>query len=188
MSRKSAYIPNPLEGGYRFTQSDGAITGVQEMEKGVWKTERIDRNESWSVTTDGIVKTETDRSGVETTLYTDNNGDGVYFEAMSWNQPVAGHQEDQYRFSFDLSGQASSVQEWDHGRWKTERIDRSETYAQQDGLVVKTEFEKGRTEWTVYADSNGDGTWTELAEGQGTVDLVAVKSLLAGVTADGLVY
>lgn len=188
MSRKSAYIANPLEGGYRFTQSDGTITGIQEMEKGAWKTERIDRNESWSITGDGIVKTETDRSGVETTLYTDVNGDGVYFETMSWNRPAMGPQDDQYRFSVDLSGNVTRIQEWDHGRWKTERIDSNETYAQQDGLVVKTEIEKGRSEWTVYADSNGDGTWTELAEGRGTVDLVAVKSLLAGMTADGLIY
>lgn len=188
MSRNSTYVPSPLEGGYRFAQSNGNITAVQEMEKGRWHNEKIDRHESWSVTGNSVVKTESHGNGTEVTLYTDSNGDGVYFEALSWNRPSMGSSDHQYRFTFDLSGKASSVQERDHSRWKTEHIDSNETYTHQDGLVVKSEIEKGRTEWTVYADSNGDGTWTELAQGHGLVDLVAVKSLLTGMTADGLIY
>ncbi|MFV3076544.1 hypothetical protein [Niveispirillum fermenti] len=187
MSRKSA-AASPFEGGYRFTQINGAITGVQEMEKGRWKNEKIDRNESWSTTENGIIKTETDRDGSEVTLYVDTNGDGVYFEAYSWKRPVAGAQDDLYRFGFAADGRVTSIQEWDDGRWEVERPDRNETYVLQDGLVIRTEMEKGRVEWTVFADSNGDGTWTELADGKGALDLIGVKSLLAGLTAEGLVY
>lgn len=179
---------SPFEGGYRFTLTNGAITGVQEMEKGRWQNEKIDRNESWSVTANGVVKTETDRDGTEVTLFTDANGDGVYVEAYSLNRPVAGTLDDAYRFTFDAAGTVTSLQEWDDGRWEAERPDRNETWRLQDGLVVKTEIEKGRTEWTIYADSNNDGTWTQLADGQGTLDIVGVKSLLSGLTADGVVY
>lgn len=187
MSR-TVSVPSPFEGGYRFTQTNGTITAIQEMENGRWQNEKIDRNESWSVTADGVVKTETDRHGTEVTLYTDTNGDGVYFEAYSWNRPVAGTLDDAYRFTFANDGRITSMQEWDDGRWETERPDRNETWQLRDGLVVKTEVEKGRVEWTVYADSNNDGTWTELADGQGTLDLVGVKALLSGLTAEGLVY
>ncbi len=179
---------SPFEGGYRFTLTSGTITGVQEMEKGRWQNEKIDRNESWSITADGVVKTETDRDGTEVTLYTDANGDGVFFEAYSVNRPVTSGVDDLYRFTFDSAGKVTTIQEWDDGRWETERPDRNETWQLRDGLVVKTEVEKGRIEWTVYADNNNDGTWVELAEGHGTLDLVGVKALLSDLTAEGLVY
>lgn len=179
---------SPFEGGYRFTLTGGTISGVQEMEKGRWQNEKIDRNESWSVTADGIVKTETDRDGTEVTLYTDANGDGVFFEAYSVNRPVTSGVDDLYRFTFDSAGTVTTIQEWDDGRWETERPDRNETWQLRDGLVVKTEVEKGRTEWTVFADNNNDGTWVELAEGHGTLDLVGIKALLSGLTDEGLVY
>ncbi len=179
---------SPFEGGYRFTLTSGTITGVQEMEKGRWQNEKIGRNESWSITADGVVKTETDRDGTEVTLYTDANGDGVFFEAYSLNRPVTSGVDDLYRFTFDSAGKVTTIQEWDDGRWETERPDRNETWQLRDGLVVKTEVEKGRIEWTVYADNNNDGTWVELAEGHGTLDLVGVKALLSGLTAEGLVY
>ena len=179
---------SPFEGGYRFTLTSGTITGVQEMEKGRWQNDKIDRNESWSVTANGVVKTETDRDGTEVTLYTDTNGDGVYFEAYSVNRPVTSGVDDLYRFTFDNAGTVTTIQEWDDGRWETERPDRNETWQLRDGLVVKTEVEKGRTEWTVYADNNHDGPWVQLAEGHGTLDLVGVKALLSGLTAEGLVY
>jgi len=187
MARK-AVATSIFEDGYRFTTSNGTITGVQEMENGRWKAEKIDRNESWSVTETGIIKTETDRDGTEVTLYTDTNGDGVYFESLSWNRPSSTNLDDQYRFTFDTAGTVSTIQEWDDGRWETERPDRDESWVLQDGFVIKTEIEKGKTEWTVFADSNGDGTWTELAEGNGAVDLIGVQSLLETLTADGLVY
>lgn len=188
MARKTAAAPSPFEGGYRFTLTNGVVAGVQEMEKGCWQNEKIDRNESWSVTAGGVVKTETDRDGVEVTFYVDADNDGVYFESYSLSRPAAGAQDDQYRFTIAADGAVVAIQEWDDGRWQAERPDRNETWRLQDGLVVRNEVENGRTEWTIYADSNGDGTWTELAEGAGALDLVGVKTLLAGLTAEGLIY
>ena len=74
----------------RFTfDANGEVVGAQEQKIGrngtvVWKNERIDANEDYSeVTIDGatyILKTETERSGVEFTLYRDDNQDGVWTE------------------------------------------------------------------------------------------------------------
>ena len=72
----------------RFTfDTNGEVVGAQEQKAGrngtvVWKNERIDANEDYSeVTIDGatyILKTETERSGVEFTLYRDDNQAGVW--------------------------------------------------------------------------------------------------------------
>lgn len=74
----------------RFTfDTNGEVVGAQEQKAGrngtvVWKNERIDANEDYSeVTIDGatyILKTETERNGVEFTLYRDDNQDGVWTE------------------------------------------------------------------------------------------------------------
>lgn len=74
----------------RFTfDANGEVVGAQEQKIGrngtvVWKNERIDANEDYStVTIDGdtyLVKTETERNGVEFTLYRDDNQDGVWTE------------------------------------------------------------------------------------------------------------
>ena len=74
----------------RFTfDANGEVVGAQEQKIGrngtvVWKNERIEANEDYStVTIDGdtyLVKTETERNGVEFTLYRDDNQDGVWTE------------------------------------------------------------------------------------------------------------
>lgn len=74
----------------RFTfDANGEVVGAQEQKAGrngtvVWKNERIEANEDYStVTIDGdtyLVKTETERNGVEFTLYRDDNQDGVWTE------------------------------------------------------------------------------------------------------------
>lgn len=188
MSPKSAAPASPFEGGNRFTLANGSVSAIQEMEKGRWLAERIERNESWALTPDGITRTETDRDGAGVTLFTDTNSDGVYFEALSWTRPATGAQDEQLRFTTAADGTITGIQEWDEGRWQTDRLDHNETYRFQDGLVIKTEMEKGRADWSAYADSNGDGVWTELAEGGSTLDLVGIKALLTALVADGLVY
>jgi hypothetical protein len=175
---------NPA-GDHRFTISNGTVTEVQELDDGVWKTEVLDADEKYAITDQGVVKTEIRGNGVERTLYTDADGDGTFSEAISWNQPIVGlFPEDLYHFAFSAEGTLLAVYSEDRGTWTQEQLEAVENYALIDGFVIKTDG----TEWTAYADSDGNGVWTEAVEGHGAVDLVAVKSLLADMTAEGTIF
>ena len=81
-------------------------------------------------------------------------------------------QPDQYVFGFGPDGAVISVAEVErNGRLDPEKIEKDESYHLEAGLVVKTELDDGQSEWTVYADPDGDGRWVELAEGHGPLDL-----------------
>lgn len=82
------------------------------------------------------------------------------------------NQADQYVFTFNPSGEVTSVAEVErNGRLDYEKIEKDESYRLVDGLVLKSERDDGQTEWTVYGDTDGDGFWTELGEGEGAPDL-----------------
>lgn len=88
-----------------------------------------------------------------------------------------GSDSDQYVFAFGADGAVTSVTEInENGQLKFEAIERDESYARVGDFVVKTEWDDGRPEWTVYADGNGDSRWTEVAEGYGVVNLAGVIS------------
>ncbi|NQE63586.1 hypothetical protein [Caulobacter sp. RHG1] len=70
----------------------------------------------------------------------------------------------------------SVVEIKENGQLKFEAIERDEGYARVGAFVVKTEWDAGRPEWTVYADGNGDSRWTEVAEVYGVVNLAGVIS------------
>lgn len=93
------------------------------------------------------------------------------------------HQPDQYVFTFGLDGAVTSVAEVErNGRLDYEKIGKDESYRLTDGLVVKTELDDGRVEWTVYGDADGDGRWIELAEGKGPLDLSLFTGAPGGET------
>lgn len=93
------------------------------------------------------------------------------------HQSDRGSESEQYVFTFGANGTVTSVAEIEeNGRLDYERIDRDESYALINNFVVKTEWDDGRAEWTVYADGNGDGRWTEMVEGYGLLDLAGVTS------------
>lgn len=88
-----------------------------------------------------------------------------------------GSDSDQYVFTFGADGAVTAVAEIkENGQLKFEAIERDESYARVGDFVVKTEWDDGRSEWTVYADGNGDSRWTEVAEGYGVVNLAGVIS------------
>ena len=71
-------MSNDANKGYQFTVVNGAVTAVYEIKDGRAKFEKMDRDESWSVDGNNIVKTETEHGRVETTVYSDIDGDGVF--------------------------------------------------------------------------------------------------------------
>ena len=124
----------------------------------------------------------------------DDDDDGENdFSAASWHGPGRdddssldhdnddgigrGSDSDQYVFAFAADGAVTSVAETKgNGQLKFEAIERDESYTRVGAFVVKTEWDDGRSEWTVYADGNGDSRWTEVAEGYGVVNLAGVIS------------
>jgi Ca2+-binding RTX toxin-like protein len=67
---------------YKFdATSDGTVTAAYELYGSVWKTERISDSEVYARQGTDIVKTETEHGFIETTTYTDADGDGLFIKA-----------------------------------------------------------------------------------------------------------
>lgn len=175
--------------GYQFTLSGNTVTAVYEVEHGRVKFERMDSDETWSFDGTNVIKTEWDDGRLETTTYSDANGDGLFFKASktytgtssysgrddhgsddhnndhgNWGDSTPSldaqlYGEEGYQFDIDVNGVVTAVYEVEHGRVEAERMDWNETWA-FDGLdVILTETMFGKVETTVYTDANQDGVF-----------------------------
>lgn len=170
---------------YVFTfDANGVATTVAEVERnGRLDYERIDRDESYRLIDGFVVKTEVDGRDQEWEVYADTDGDGRWVEVGEGDgvftnalldrfkpgaAPTAPVDDDVYLFFFDALGAVTAVYEReDNGRFEREGIDRDESYALINGLVVKTEFDDGQVELTYYADPEADGLWIQAAQPTG---------------------
>lgn len=161
---------------------DGAVISVAEVERnGRLDHEKIEKDESYRLEAGLVVKTELDDGQSEWTVYADPDGDGRWIELAEGHGPLdlglftatpgpdAGPpvkqvlDDDAYVFHFDPAGQVAAVYEVErNGRLTQEDIDRDETWALVNGVVVRTELDDGRIEQTTYADLDGDGVWHSL--------------------------
>lgn len=64
--------------GYKFNIQDGVVSAVYEIKNGRVKLEDMDRDETWTVNGNQVVKTENEHGHLETTVYADVDGDGIY--------------------------------------------------------------------------------------------------------------
>ena len=71
-------MSNNANKGYQFTVVNGAVKAVYEIKNGRAKFEKMDRDESWSVDGNNIVKIETEHGRIETTIFSDIDGDGIF--------------------------------------------------------------------------------------------------------------
>ena len=71
-------MSNDANKGYQFTVLNGAVTAVYEIKNGRAKFEKMDRDETWTVDGTNIIKTESEHGRIETTTYSDINGDGIF--------------------------------------------------------------------------------------------------------------
>lgn len=179
---------------YAFTfDAAGAVTSVAEIERnGRLDYERIERGESYSLMDGLVVRTEIDDGEREWTIFADPDGDGRWAEiaegegvldagllALLRGEPVgaappvsARAGADQYVFTFDALGKIVGVAEVErNGRLDPEKIERGESYELVHGFVVKTELDDGQMEQTLFADPDGDGVWSEIAQVQGGASL-----------------
>lgn len=184
--------------------ADNTVLSVAKIDsRGRLRSERIDADETYSVVDGYVIKEEVSRYGqVEWSVYADSNGDGRFAEvaegkgAMDYlsltqsldqlgpNAETLGFKLELGRenkvFTFDAAGAVTAVGEVGrYGQIKAERIDFNETYEMVGDFVVKTETSRyGQTEWSVYADGDGDNRWAEIAEGHGPVSAELLAQLI----------
>lgn len=200
--------------GYQFTISGGTVAAVYEMEHGRTKLERMDDGESWVFDGTSVIKTEWDDGRLETSTYSDIDGDGLFFRASKIYSPSTasglnyvvdysnqgintpalsgvGYSENGYQFDIDASGVVTAVYEVKHGRLKAERMDWNEDWT-FDGLdITKVETKFGKVETSVYTDTNQDGIFQkdfglDVLNGVNQRSLELYKfSLAGGVVATG---
>lgn len=168
-------MSNDASKGYQFTIHNGTVSAVYEIKNGRTKQEKMDRDETWSVNGKDVIKTEFDDGRLETTVYTDTNGDGIYLKASSsygpasplpaYGTPTAPgiYRQDGYTFEV-ADGTITAVYEIERGVSRQERIDYNESWTIQGSDIVKTELEHGITETSVYSDADGDGVYSKVAK------------------------
>lgn len=64
--------------GYQFNLINGVVSQVYEVENGYKKIEHVSVNEAWTTDGSNFTKTEYEHGVVEQSVYTDNDGDGLY--------------------------------------------------------------------------------------------------------------
>lgn len=67
--------------------------------------------------------------------------------------------DDAYRFKL-VDGKVAQLEEFDDGRWKSERIKTNETWKFDGTSLTHTETDRGRVKTTIYRDADGDGVFT----------------------------
>ena len=168
-------MSNDATKGYKFSIVNGAVTAVYEMKNGRAKFEKMDSHETWSVNGSNVTKTEFDHGRLETTIFSDADGDGIFMKSSnsyaatsSVTSPtpatgLVGASQNGYQFDV-ANGSVTSVYEIERGYKSQERIDVNETWTVSGSNIIKTEVERGITETTTYSDVDGDGTFTKVSK------------------------
>ena len=164
--------------GYQFTfDAAGTVTAIREIESGRVKLEKIEANETWTydAATHSVTKTETEKGRIETTTFTDVDGNGIFSKAgttygtasASGSTVIQNGYQDGYQFTIDSATHTvSAVHEVKRGVARLETMDANETFSYDatSATVTKTEVERGLTETVVYADANGDGIFNKVSK------------------------
>lgn len=173
-------MSNNATQAYTFTIDlvTGAVTAVYKLQNGIARREGMDRDETWTfdLVTGTVTKTELDDGRLETTIFSDVDGDGVFAKGAKTysaapgtpvvTPPGAGAQ-DGYQFTLDpVTNLITAVSEVKRGIARVETIDANETFSfdAASGTVTKTEVEYGLTETVVYADVDGNGVFSKVSK------------------------
>lgn len=109
----------------RFDIVSGQVQRVYEFDDGRWELENIDRDETYSVSGTDILHVEHDDGWLETTVYRDLDGSGIYQEISvshsrpnETHQPWASHVSDAslarlYMATFDRSPDVGGFRYWE---------------------------------------------------------------------------
>lgn len=160
--------------GYQFElDASGAVTAVYEIENGKSKLEKIEADETWTydAATQTVTKTESEKGRLETTTFTDVDGDGIFAKGSTTygTTSITGSTTSQngYKFTIDsATNTVTAVYEVKRGIASLDHIDANETFSYDaaSGTVTKTEVERGLTETVVYSNADGDGIFVKASK------------------------
>lgn len=175
-------MSNDSNKGYRFNISSGTVTAAYEIKNGRSKLEKMDHDETWSVQGADVVKSEWEHGRLETTLFSDADGDGIFSKvsksygtettttpAVTPSPLAPAAVRDGYQFDVQ-DGQVIAVYEVERGLLSPKRIDPNEAWTLDGANIVKTELEHSLVETSVYADSDGDGIFSKISKTYTTTD------------------
>lgn len=170
-------MSNNSSKGYKFSIVNSAVTAVYEVKNNRSKLEKMDGNETWTVDGTNVIKTELDHGRLETTVFSDADGDGVYLKisksiGAAATTPAADVvSPSQNGYQFDIANDSvTAVYEIERGYKSQERIDLNETWTVSGSNIIKTEVERGITETSTYADADGDGVFTKVSKSYVSTD------------------
>jgi len=194
---------------YRFTFAtdvNGAldVSQMYEVEGRRTKLQRT-RGSDFEVEQDvdgnvlSVTQTQIKRGEVEVKSYSDADGDGLFTKDYEIEVATSTRGLERHKFVFDLNGEVTQDLEQKGRSWKNDRITSNESYEEIDvdgvSYVVKTSTDWDEVEFEVFRDDNGDGIYTQIAEGEtqsdafldanGNVDFAAIQVHLA--PADALI-
>lgn len=169
--------------GYKFTIENGAVSAIYEVKNGRLKREGIDHDEVWTFDGSNVTKTEYNHGRSEITTYTDVDGDGIFLKSSkayagegsshvsdsnsshSSNWSNIGGSNNANGYQFTISGNTvSQVFEVKNGISRAERVDADEVWSISGNNVIKTEYEHGLIEQSVYTDVDGDGIYSRFSK------------------------
>jgi Ca2+-binding RTX toxin-like protein len=170
-------MSNNSSKGYKFSIVNSAVTAVYEVKNNRSKLEKMDGNETWSVDGTNVIKTELDHGRLETTVFSDADGDGVFLKtsksysaaSTAPTSGVVGSSQNGYQFDI-ANDSVTAVYEIERGYKSQERIDLNETWTVSGSNIIKTEVERGITETSTYADADGDGVFTKVSKSYVSTD------------------
>ena len=156
---------------YQFTIQNNIIVSVSEIKNGRVKLEKIDSDEQWSfdAITKQVTKTENEHGRLQTTVYTDTDGDGLFSQLNSSygvlsSTGTLSSTSVNNGYKFDVVNQVvTAVYEVKQGIVKQERVDFDEVFTIQGADIVKTESEHGIVETTTYSDTDADGIYAKVS-------------------------
>ena len=83
------------EDAYAFDFNGTEVTAVYEFEDGRLEVERISSDENWSFDGNAVTKTEYEHGVIETSIFTDIDGDGLYtIVSKSYGSTISHHDND----------------------------------------------------------------------------------------------
>lgn len=175
--------------GYQFAFTGNTISAVYAIENGRVEFERLDANESWTFDGAAVTKVEAEHGILETSTYTDLDGDGIYTisgqsydlapasatKIPSASQNWSADRYDSYEhtaytapetsYHFDVvNGAVSTATRVVNGYERNIRLDWDESWVLGREGVSKVETDWDEIETTLYTDDNFDGAFTQSLE------------------------
>lgn len=180
--------------GTSFTIIDGKVTAEQEVSGSSAASThshavRLDPAAQFTVNGSTVTETTVEGDRIETSQFVSSGSAGLYavssetttfVPAGTATTHLSVDTSDRLQFTFGSTGSVATVSRVHaDGTATAVTPDSHDTFAQvAPGFVVETFTHGSNTAYEVYHDGNGDGIYTEVAHGTGTLDLAGLQAQL----------